>query len=139
MSLLAPCLHCQKRPGGYARGLCGVCFRIPGAREKYPPLAPTCRRLNGAKLCRHCEEKVASRPRGLCWSCYFTPAIRGQYPVAASRFNSRGVGGNVLGRAPLAEATEALPGSREKAAVLAERARLGQALFHPLDRKFGLS
>jgi hypothetical protein len=41
---------------------------------------------------------------------------------------------NFKGKAPLPSTpTRALPGTPEKVAVLRERARLGQALWHPLD------
>jgi len=39
------------------------------------------------------------------------------------------------GKARLPEPTTALPGTPEKVAVLEERARLGLALWHPLDAK----
>jgi hypothetical protein len=82
-------------------------------------------------LCRHCECTKANRPRGLCWSCYYTPGVREQYP-STSKFAQRGVT-DFNGRAPLPIPTRALPGTSEKVAVLEERARLGQALWHPLD------
>jgi hypothetical protein len=44
--------------------------------------------------------------------------------------------GNFCGNPPLAAfATMALPGSPEKIAILAERARLKQSLFHPDDAR----
>lgn len=83
-------------------------------------------------LCRHCGQVKANRPRGLCWSCYYTPGVRAQYP-STSKFARRGLddfNGNV---ALSPEPTQALPGSAEKVAILEERARLRQALWHPLD------
>ncbi len=83
-------------------------------------------------LCRHCNRVPSNRPRGLCWSCYYTPGVRELYP-STSKFARRGVGDR-NGRVPLApEPTSALPGTPEKVAVLEERARLGLALWHPLD------
>ena len=83
-------------------------------------------------LCRHCQKVKSNRPRGLCWSCYYTPGVREQYP-STSKFAQRGIddfnGPTSLPFAP----TSALPGTPEKLAVLAERARLKQALWHPLD------
>jgi hypothetical protein len=83
-------------------------------------------------LCRHCGRVPVNRPRGLCWSCYYTPGLRELYP-STSKFAHRGVqdfnGGAVLPATP----TQALPGSPEKVAVLEQRARLRQALWHPLD------
>src|SRR5437660_3587141 len=83
-------------------------------------------------LCRHCHRSSVNRPRGLCWSCYYTPGVRERFP-STSKFARRGVddfnGNAVLAPAP----TTALPGTPEKVAVLEERARLRQALWHPLD------
>ena len=83
-------------------------------------------------LCRHCHKAPITRPRRLCWVCYYEPRIRERYP-STSKFGRRGVG-NFCGNAPLpAFPTEALPGTDEKIAVLAERARLKQSLWHPDD------
>jgi hypothetical protein len=83
-------------------------------------------------LCRHCQHSQVNRPRGLCWSCYYTPGVRELYP-STSKFARRGVGGGnvqfVLPETP----TQALPGSAEKVAILEERARLRQSLWHPAD------
>jgi hypothetical protein len=82
--------------------------------------------------CQHCHLCPISRPRRLCWGCYYTPGVRELYP-STSKFGRRGYG-NFNGNAPLpAFATEALPGSPEKLAVLAERARRKQCLWHPGD------
>jgi hypothetical protein len=82
-------------------------------------------------LCRHCHRASVNRPRGLCWSCYYTPGVRERYP-STSKFARRGVG-NFCGNAQPCEPTEAPPGSAEKVAVLEERARMRQQLWHPLD------
>jgi hypothetical protein len=83
-------------------------------------------------LCRHCKRVESNRPRGLCWSCYYRPGVRELYP-STSKFARRGVS-DFNGRASLAaQPTTAVPGSPEKVAVLEERARLGLALWHPLD------
>ncbi len=85
-------------------------------------------------ICRHCGRSKVNRPRGLCWSCYYRPGVRDQHP-STSKFARRGVS-NFCGNAPLAPfGTSALPGSPEKLAVLTERARLKQALFHPDDAR----
>jgi hypothetical protein len=81
--------------------------------------------------CRNCATSRANRPRGLCWSCYYAPGVREKYP-STSKFAQRGVT-DFNGRAPLPVPTRALPGTPEKVAVLEERARLGQALWHPRD------
>jgi hypothetical protein len=83
-------------------------------------------------LCRHCQRVQSNRPRGLCWSCYYKPGVRDLYP-STSKFARRGVGDFNGESSVAAEPTEALPGSPEKVAVLEERARLGLALWHPLD------
>jgi len=83
--------------------------------------------------CRHCRRVPSSRPRGLCWSCYYSPGVRELYP-STSKFARRGVS-DFCGKARLPEPTTALPGTPEKVAVLEERARLGLALWHPLDAR----
>lgn len=86
-------------------------------------------------ICRHCSKCKVNRPRGLCWSCYYTPGIKEQYP-STSKYARRGVG-NFTGNAPLPEApTTATPGSPEKLAVLEQRAKLKQSLFHPADARY---
>lgn len=83
-------------------------------------------------ICRHCEKSKVSRPRGLCWTCYYRPGIKELYP-STSKYARRGVG-NFFGAAPLPTcATSAEPGSEAKIAILAERARLRQTLWHPDD------
>lgn len=83
-------------------------------------------------VCQHCQQAPISRPRRLCWACYYTPGVRDRYP-STSKFGRRGIG-NFNGRAPLPAApTGATPGSTEKVAVLEERARLKQSLWHPED------
>jgi hypothetical protein len=54
------------------------------------------------------------------------------YP-STSKFARRGVGDFNGAAQPAARPTEALPGSPEKVAILEQRARLGLALWHPLD------
>jgi hypothetical protein len=86
-------------------------------------------------ICRHCHESPVSRPRGLCWACYYMPGVRELYP-STSKFGRRGVG-NFNGSLPLpAFPTPTMPGSPEKIAVLAERARLRESLWHPDDANF---
>lgn len=86
-------------------------------------------------LCRHCQQFSASRPRRLCWTCYYTPGVRDLYP-STSKHARRGEG-NFYRNAPLPTfPTAALPGSPEKIAVLEERVRLKQSLWHPDDATF---
>jgi hypothetical protein len=92
----------------------------------YAPIFPT------RALCRHCLRKHVNRPRGLCWRCYYTPGVKDKYP-STSKYARRGVG-NFCGNAPLPSfSTAAVPGSEEKIAILSERARLKQSLWHPDD------
>ncbi|MGE3809161.1 MAG: hypothetical protein AB7K24_31235 [Gemmataceae bacterium] len=86
-------------------------------------------------LCRHCGRVRSNRPRGLCWSCYYAPGVREMFP-STSKFARRGVKD---GFAAPAEPTSARPGSKEKVAVLAQRAGLGQQLWHPHDQPIDLS
>lgn len=89
-------------------------------------------------LCRHCQKTKSNRPRGLCWTCYYTAGVRELYP-STSKFARRGVG-NFNGNAPLPDRpTDAPPGSEAKILILAERARLKQALFHPADARFAVT
>jgi len=61
--------------------------------------------------------------------------VKEMYP-STSKYARRGVG-NFSGNAPLPEApTTAVPGTPEKLAVLEERARLKQAIFHPADARY---
>ena len=85
---------------------------------------------NGA-ICQHCGRAKVNRPRGLCWTCYYTDGVKDKYP-STSKYARRGEG-NFNGNAPLPEPTAAAPGTPEKLEVLAMRARLKQALWHPLD------
>jgi hypothetical protein len=83
-------------------------------------------------MCRHCNQLEARRPRQLCWLCYRTPGVRNRYP-SSRKFAHRGLG-NFNGNRPLpAFPTQAVPGTPEKIAVLAERAHLKLNLFHPDD------
>ena len=85
--------------------------------------------------CRHCKTVKATRPRGLCFRCYYTPGVRDRYP-SVSKFGRRGTG-NYFRNAPSPFVpTTASPGSLEKLAVLEMRARLHQALWHPLDARY---
>jgi hypothetical protein len=60
--------------------------------------------------------------------------VRDQYP-STSKYARRGVSDFNGRTAQAAQPTNALPGSPEKVAVLAERARLGLSLWHPLDAR----
>ena len=82
-------------------------------------------------LCRHCQTASVNRPRGLCWSCYYTPGVRDLYP-STSKFARRGVG-NFCGQAAPCDPTGAMPGSPEKVAIMEQRAKMRQELWHPLD------
>ena len=93
------------------------------------------RRINTieVKPCQHCGHAKAGRPRGLCWTCFYLPGVRERYAVSDSPYARRGLA-NGNRNAPLPESpTDALPGSEAKIAILAERARRREALFHPQD------
>lgn len=85
-------------------------------------------------LCRHCQKVRSNRPRGLCWSCYYRPGVRDQYP-STSKYARRGVSDFNGSTSVAAKPTEALPGTEDKVAILAERARLGLSLWHPRDAR----
>jgi hypothetical protein len=83
-------------------------------------------------ICQHCHRSPANRPRGLCWSCYYKPGVREQYPPT-SKFARRGLE-DFNGRVDLPPLpTRALPGTPEKVAILEQRARERQDLWHPRD------
>jgi hypothetical protein len=64
--------------------------------------------------------------------CYYTPGVRALYP-STSKYARRGHG-IFAGKAPLPPfPTTALPGTPAKIAILEERARLKQCLWHPDD------
>jgi len=89
-------------------------------------------------ICRHCGRAKVNRPRGLCWSCYYAPGVRDRYP-STSKFARRGEG-NFNGNPDLPPTpTDARPGSPEKIAILAERARMKQSLWHPDDADYGVT
>lgn len=83
-------------------------------------------------LCRHCRKRKANRPRWLCWSCYYRPEVCNRYkpkcPTSADPAGNPGV------RLP-DDPTDTLPGSKERVAVLMQRAERGESLHHPLDRR----
>ncbi|MGH8612408.1 MAG: hypothetical protein ACREYF_10300 [Gammaproteobacteria bacterium] len=81
--------------------------------------------------CRHCGHEPANRPRGLCWNCYYAPGIRERYQTPspyARRYTDRDGEAEPSGNPCLA-----LPGTAEKIAILAQRAALRLALWHPGD------
>lgn len=87
---------------------------------------------NKRKQCRNCGKKYASRPRQLCYGCYVVPRIREKYPADARYY--RHEDGDFNGPARLPEyPTQALGGTAEKIAVLAQRAARHEQLFHPED------
>lgn len=88
---------------------------------------------NVRPVCRHCGERVVTRPLGLCWRCYYSPA-RGDY-YSKSPSSNRGIRDH-YGTRPATECTDALPGTEEKMVAMAERARKGEALFHPRDARY---
>jgi len=86
-------------------------------------------------VCKHCQKSKVNRPRGLCWTCYYTPGVKEQFP-STSKYARRGVG-NFNGNAPIPfMPTTAAPGTPEKMAVMEERAKMKQALWHPLDAQY---
>lgn len=83
-------------------------------------------------MCSHCLRRpLAARgiPRHykLCPSCYFSPLVRKMLGVPGQLMAPRGV------RPEDYPPTNAMPGSREKVAVMADRLARGLPLYHPLD------
>ena len=83
-------------------------------------------------MCRRCRVKKANRPRGLCWTCYHTPGAIDLFP-STSKFAYCEVTDFYGKVKPPPVPTNALPGSDEKVAVMAERASGFFSLFHPSD------
>jgi hypothetical protein len=90
--------------------------------------------LTAHMVCPHCKKDKVCQTRGLCTSCYSDIEIRAQYPLRG-RQATFGPGNFYGPGKPGAAPTSALPGSEAKIAVLTERVRLGQKLWHPEDGK----
>lgn len=84
--------------------------------------------------CRKCGHDKVNRPRGLCWNCYYTPGVKDQLP-STSKYARRGLG-NGRYAVPLPTPTTAVPGTPEKLAVLEDRAKAGESIFHPADARY---
>lgn len=92
---------------------------------------------SGVVKCGHCRvNKMQPKRRGLCHGCYCTPGVRDLYPASDSKFARRGV---LTGGYGLPEPTGELPQTEGKVAVLADRAAMGLALWHPKDARGDLS
>lgn len=127
----APCVHCQKRQASRAWGLCWRCSRIRDVRTRYIPAS--WHRRGKRRRCVHCHERLVWRNCQLCRHCYRIPDVLAHYHPQAHRNKPPEVPDH-YGPAPLPERpTRCRPGSEDKIRVLAQRASLGQALFHPRD------
>lgn len=83
-------------------------------------------------MCSHCLQRpqaASGIPRHytLCPGCYFSPLVRRMLGVPGQLMAPRGITPADY------EPTEAMPGSREKVAVMADRVARGLPLYHPLD------
>jgi hypothetical protein len=83
-------------------------------------------------VCSHCFQRpqaASGIPRHyrLCPSCYFSPIVRKMLGVPGQLMAPRGV------KPEDYEPTDAMPGSPEKVAVMADRLARGLPLYHPLD------
>ncbi len=86
-------------------------------------------------ICRHCRQGHVNRPRGLCWSCYYTPGVSDLYP-STSKHAVKGYGSGLMA-APLPPfPTTAAPGTADKLAVMEDRAKAGQSIYHPADARW---
>lgn len=84
--------------------------------------------------CRHCGTSGYIHRRGLCQRCYDKKKIRHLHgPV--SPFGNKALTYDCAGGRPLPKPTDAIPGSPEKIAVMAERFRKRQQIHHPRDAK----
>lgn len=82
-------------------------------------------------ICLHCQQPRSLAARGLCWVCHKDPDVRDLYPCRAPGRQPEGP--TVGDSRQSADPTPALPGTAEKMAVMEERARAGESLFHPED------
>ena len=80
------------------------------------------------KHCKHCDHTPANAPRGLCWVCYRNKEVRRLHGVS-----TRSGVEDFNGKAREPESTMTLPGTQDKVAVLMERARRGESLWHRKD------
>jgi hypothetical protein len=87
--------------------------------------------MGGKRICRHCCKNKVNRPRGLCWGCFYAPGVRDLYPSTSKR--GQHSHDNYGGHAPPPTATNSLPGSPAKMAVLSERLTLEVSLWHDRD------
>jgi hypothetical protein len=83
-------------------------------------------------MCSHCFQRPQAargipRHYRLCPGCYFSPQVRRMLGVPGQLMAPRGVTPADY------EPTDAMPGSREKVAVMADRLARGLPLYHPLD------
>lgn len=83
-------------------------------------------------LCRHCGRNGPRAGRGLCIACYAKPAVRSRYPLLCAHGHPGEADFNGTAR-PAERATDAVPGSEEKIAILTERAAERRELWHPED------
>lgn len=130
----ALCRACDRVRFIRARGLCAVCWRKPDVRATVP------RQTTGTQkvvftTCLHCPTGKACRPRGLCTLCYDDLEIRRKYPTKGNKFGCRSEAASVTSVRPAESPTLARPKTADKIAVMAERVRLKQSLFHPDDAK----
>src|SRR4051812_38964247 len=88
--------------------------------------------------CAECGRVCGARVRrALCRGCYNAPDVRARHPQTGSLAGLQGQSTNERDTHrrvfPLPEPTTAYPGTPAKVAVLAERRRRGEALWHPHD------
>jgi hypothetical protein len=85
--------------------------------------------------CAHCGAiSCAKYPRSLCRSCWQNPSIRAATHPELAKYGHRGI--DATGRRPAPEShTEAMPGTDDKIAALAERFAAKQDLWHPDDAR----
>lgn len=82
--------------------------------------------------CRHCQQRPALRARGLCNQCYKQPSVRALYPISTSKFARRGIEDRCVNK-PALFATQSVPGSPAKLAILKVRVAGHQDTVHPND------
>ena len=126
------CRHCGKCYRDATHLDCAACRRRQAQARQAGWVTSRPRRFSSTP-CAHCQVRAGVRTGGLCGVCVGDPILRNIY----MRVNYRGRDdGDFCGGYSLPEAsTVALPGTPEKAEVLAQRVLERVALHHPGDAR----
>jgi len=108
----------------------------PGDSERYPRINVIARREGGARgPCVHFNSHIDVVQSGSGWTVDpFAALVRDGRVYGRGACDMKGgLAASIIAVEALIDCDAALPGTLDKVAVLAERARLGVSLWHPLD------